>query len=334
MLYCVCSRASSIGLHSVMCSAIVYYSQKMPKKLLLVDVDCGLDDAQALMMALAAPEVEILGITCCFGNTTAENVCRNVLRVLQVCKRMEIPVFCGASQSLLGDINQEYEHFGGDGLGDAGDPSSPGLDHIQEEDAVHALIRIISQYEGQISVVALGPLTNLALAAKMDPTLPKKINKLYIMGGNMEGRGNRTVCAEFNFYLDPEAAYIVTNEFTCPIFIAALEFTRENSLTMEYFRNWVEQDTDKARFMKKITAKWHQKHGFVSYDSYAMAAAIDESIVTEYLECAVSVELHGRYARGMLVLDTEDKWKKQKKVVLMKKCNLEKFKERLWAALQ
>ncbi|XP_077338895.1 inosine-uridine preferring nucleoside hydrolase-like isoform X1 [Lithobates pipiens] len=252
----------------------LYNSHKMPKKLLLVDVDCGLDDAQALMMALAAPEVEILGITCCFGNTTAENVCRNVLRVLQVCKRMEI------------------------------------------------------------SVVAVGPLTNLALAAKMDPTLPKKINKLYIMGGNMEGRGNRTVCAEFNFYLDPEAAYIVTNEFTCPIFIAALEFTWENSLTMEYFRNWVEQDTDKARFMKKITAKWQQKHGFVSYDSYAMAAAIDESIVTEYLECAVSVELHGRYARGMLVLDTEDKWKKQQKVVLMKKCNLEKFKERLWAALQ
>lgn len=96
----------------------------------------------------------------------------------------------------------------------------------------------------------------------------------------------------------------------------------------------MEQDTDKARFMKKITAKWQQKYGFVSYDSYAMAAAIDESIVTEYLECAASVELHGRYARGMLVLDTEDKWKKQKKVILMKKCNLEKFKERLLAALQ
>ncbi|KAM5181507.1 inosine-uridine preferring nucleoside hydrolase-like [Mantella aurantiaca] len=306
----------------------------MPKTLMLVDVDCGVDDAQALMMALAAPEVEILGITCCFGNTTAENVCRNVLRVLQVCKRMEIPVFCGASQSFLGESNPVYKHFGGDGLGDEGDSNSPGLEHVQEEDAVHALIRIIGQNEGQVSVVAVGPLTNLALAAKIDPTFSKKIKKLYIMGGNLEGRGNRTVCAEFNFYLDPEAAYIVTNEFTCPIFIAALEFTRENSLTMEYFRKWVEQDTDKARFMKKIAAKVPQKYGFVSYDSYAMAAAIDESIITEYTECAVSVELHGRYARGMMVLDTVDTWKKQHKVVLMKRCNLQKFKERLWAALQ
>ncbi|XP_072269067.1 pyrimidine-specific ribonucleoside hydrolase RihA-like isoform X2 [Pyxicephalus adspersus] len=306
----------------------------MSKRLLLVDVDCGVDDAQALMMALAAPEVEVLAITCCFGNTTAENVCRNVLRVLHLCNRMEIPVFCGASQSFLGEINPKCVHFGSDGLGDEGDPQSPGLEHIQKENAVHALIRIINEHEGQVSVVALGPLTNLALAVKIDPTLPKKINKLYIMGGNLEGRGNWTVCAEFNFYLDPEAAYIVINSFTCPIFIAALEFAWGNGLTMDFFRNWVNQDTNKARFMKKITAKLKQEYGFVSYDSYAMAAAIDESIITEYLECAVSVELHGRYARGMLVLDTENKWKKQQKVVLMKRCNAEKFKERLWAALQ
>ncbi|CAJ0938679.1 unnamed protein product [Ranitomeya imitator] len=172
----------------------------MAKKLMLVDVDCGVDDAQALMMALAAPEVEVLGITCCFGNTTIDHVCKNVLRVLQVCNRMEIPVFRGAPNSLLGEINPQYSHFGGDGLGDVEDPNSPGLEHLQKEDAVHALIRIINQYEGQVS------------------------------------RGNRTTCAEFNFYLDPEAAYIVTNEFTCPVFIAALEFTRENCLTMISFR--------------------------------------------------------------------------------------------------
>ncbi|XP_075706429.1 uncharacterized protein LOC142740892 isoform X2 [Rhinoderma darwinii] len=305
----------------------------MTKKLLLVDVDCGVDDAQALMMALAAPEVEVLGITCCFGNTTIDHVCRNVLRVLQVCNRMEIPVFRGASNSLLGEINQEYSHFGGDGLGDAEDPNSPGLEYLQKEDAVHALIRIINQYEDQINLVALGPLTNLALAVKMDPSLPKKLNKLYIMGGNIEGRGNRTACAEFNFYLDPEAAYIVTNEFSCPMFIAALEFIRENCLTTEYFKNWLNQDTEKARFMKKISAKWPQKHYFVPYDSYAMAAAIEENIITEYVKCAVSVELHGRYARGMLVLDTDDKWKKEHKVFLMKKCNLDNFKNRLWNAL-
>ncbi|KAG8586752.1 hypothetical protein GDO81_005473 [Engystomops pustulosus] len=245
----------------------------MARKMLLVDVDCGVDDAQALMMALAAPQVEVLGITCCFGNTTVDHVCKNVLRVLQVCNRMEI------------------------------------------------------------NLVALGPLTNLALAVKMDPSLPKKLKNLCIMGGNIQGRGNITVCAEFNFFMDPEAAYIVTNEFTCPTFIAALEFTRENCLTMEDFKNWVHQDTEKARFMAKITAKWPQKSSFVSYDSYAMAAVIEENIITEYEKCAVSVELHGRYARGMLVLDTDNKWKKEHKAILMKKCNINRFKELLWNAL-
>ncbi|XP_063809382.1 inosine-uridine preferring nucleoside hydrolase-like isoform X2 [Pseudophryne corroboree] len=307
--------------------------RRMAKKLLLVDVDCGVDDAQALMMALAAPDVEIQGITCCFGNATIEHVCRNVLRVLQLCNRMEIPVFRGSSHSLLGEKNPVFSHFGDDGFGDVGDANSPGLEHLQKEDAVHALIRLINQHQGQICVVALGPLTNLALAAKLDPTLPKKINKLYIMGGNLEGRGNKTVCAEFNFYLDPEAAYIVMNEFTCPTFIASLEFAREHSLTTEYLKNWVSQDTVKGNFMKKVTGSWPQKKVFVPYDSYAMAAAIDESIITEYIKCAVSVELHGGFTRGMLVLDTEDKWKKEHNTFLIKKCNLEKFKELLWSAL-
>ncbi|XP_053311155.1 inosine-uridine preferring nucleoside hydrolase-like [Spea bombifrons] len=304
----------------------------MSKKLLLVDVDCGVDDAQALMMALAAPEVEILGITCCHGNTAIENVCRNVLRVLHLCNRMEIPVFRGASNSILGEISPVYSHFGGDGLGDVGDADSPGLEHLQEEDAVHALIRIISQHPGQVSLVALGPLTNIALAAKIDPTISKKLGKLYIMGGNLEGRGNRTVCAEFNFYLDPEAAYIVLNEYTCPTYIASLEFAHGSSLPLEYFKDWVNQDTVKAKFMKTITASYSQKE-FVSYDSFAMAAAIDESIITDSMECPVSVELHGSHARGMMVLDTIGKWKKQHKATLIKKANMEKFKQRLWTAL-
>ncbi|KAM9320781.1 uncharacterized protein PAF06_005300 [Gastrophryne carolinensis] len=204
----------------------------MPKTLLLLDVDCGVDDAQAIMMAIAVPEVEIVGITCCFGNSSIENVCKNVLRVLQVCNKMEIPVFRGATHSILGDSNTEFSPFGCDGLGNAGDMDGPGMEHLQKEHAVQALIRIANQYPGQVSVVAVGPLTNLALAVKIDPTLPKKLNKLCIMGGSIEGRGNRTQCAEFNFYQDPEAAYIVTKEYTCPIIIAALEFIRGSYLSM------------------------------------------------------------------------------------------------------
>ncbi|XP_029460609.1 inosine-uridine preferring nucleoside hydrolase-like [Rhinatrema bivittatum] len=307
----------------------------MAKKLLLVDVDCGVDDAQAIMMALASPSVEILGITCCFGNASIENVCRNVLRVLKVCDRTEIPVFRGASDSLLGESNHSFSHFGGDGLGDVPDPVSPGLENLQEEHAVHALLRIVSEHDGQICLVATGPLTNLALAVKLDPTFPQKLKHLYIMGGNMDGKGNRTVCAEFNFYLDPEAAHIVLKDFSCPTYIATLQFTYENSLSMDFFEALVNQDTLKARFMKKIISKYrHSRHGFVSYDSYAMAAAIDESVITEYLHCAVSVELSGQFTRGMLVLDVNDRLKKTRKAFLMKACDLEKFKKLLMLALQ
>nr|XP_033804527.1 LOW QUALITY PROTEIN: inosine-uridine preferring nucleoside hydrolase-like [Geotrypetes seraphini] len=308
---------------------------KMAKKLLLVDVDCGVDDAQAIMMALASPNVEILGITCCFGNASIENVCRNVLRILSVCDRTEIPVFRGASDSLLGESSHSFLHFGRDGLGDVPDPDSPGLENLQGENAVQALLRIVSEHVGQISLVATGPLTNLALAVKLDPTFPQKLKHLYIMGGNMDGTGNRTVCAEFNFSLDPEAAYIVLNQFSCPTYIATLQFTYNNSLSMDFFEALVNQNTLKAQFMKKITSQWsHNKSAFVSYDSYAMAAAIDESVITENLRCGVTVELSGQLTRGMLVLDMNDDKKKKNKVFLMKSCDLEKFKKMLMLALQ
>ncbi|EMP32475.1 Putative uridine nucleosidase 2 [Chelonia mydas] len=174
-------------------------------KLLLIDVDCGVDDAQAIMMALASPSVEILGITCCYGNTQLENVCKNVLRVLQVCNRLE-----------------------------------------------------------------------------------------------------------------------------------------------EFYHELVNQDTKKAKFMEKISAHsikfTDSKHentgnmlwtsGFVSCDSYAMAAAIDESFVTKAIEVAVSVELNGSLTRGMMVMDMISLLKKKNKAFVINKCDLEKFKGLLIAALK
>ncbi|XP_053311154.1 inosine-uridine preferring nucleoside hydrolase-like [Spea bombifrons] len=321
----------------------------MSKKLLLVDVDCGVDDAQALMMALAAPEVEILGITCCHGNTLVDHVCGNVLRVLQVCDRLQIPVYRGASGPLLGEahsINASHYH-GKDGLGDVPDPAAPGLDCLQKEHAVLAMLRIANEYSGQVSLVATGPLTNLALAVNMDPTFPQKIKSLFIMGGNMESRGNTTVCGEFNFACDPEAAYIVLNAFECPTYIATWEFTCQNCLSWAFHKECIHQDTKKAEFMRKIYAHaaeftercsddlgedWGK--GFVSCDSYAMAAAIDESFVTNAMTCAVSVELSGTYTRGMMVLDTIGKLNKKQKASVMTKCDMEKFKRFMMAALK
>ncbi|XP_029386205.1 inosine-uridine preferring nucleoside hydrolase [Echeneis naucrates] len=318
----------------------------MSKKL-LVDVDCGVDDAQAIMMALAAPNVELLGITCVHGNTTVENVCKNTLRILQVCNKLEIPVFKGAEKPILGSYMDAGHFHGRDGLGDAPDPNAPGLDHVQKEGAVSAMIRIVNENPGEVSLVATAPLTNLALAVRLDPSLPSKLRGLYIMGGNTESRGNSTVCGEFNFTADPEAAYIVLNDYHCPMYLSCWEFTCYSKLSWEFCDAWLAQDTEKARFMARIfrhsmeasRSEQFEKEfvagtGFISCDSYAMAGAIDDSFVKESDQYPVTVELTGTHTRGMMVVDTLGLLKKTQKAFIVKKVDLEKFKKMMMAALQ
>ncbi|XP_017278900.1 inosine-uridine preferring nucleoside hydrolase [Kryptolebias marmoratus] len=312
----------------------------MPKKLVIIDTDCGIDDAQAIMMALAAPNVEFLAVTCVFGNAAVEDVCQNVLRVLSVCERQGIPVFRGSAGPLVAASTSFSDHFGGDGLGDVIEDKDPlWKEKLQQEHAVSAMIRLVSEHEKQVSLVALGPLTNLALAVRLDPCFPQKLRDLYIMGGNKEGIGNVTLCAEFNFAMDPESAYIVLEEFLCPTYIASWEYSCRNALSWEFFEELLSQDAAAARFMKTITSKcWaYSKEamrnkrdiyfgpGFVPYDAYAMAACIDGSMVLESIECPVRVELQGSIARGMMALDRTNQLKKSHSAFVLTKCDVAKF---------
>uniref|UniRef100_A0A087YCG4 Si:dkey-4e7.3 n=1 Tax=Poecilia formosa TaxID=48698 RepID=A0A087YCG4_POEFO len=317
-------------------------------KKLLLDVDCGVDDAQAIMLALAAPKVEILGITCVHGNTTVDNVYKNVLRVLKTCKKPKIPVYKGAAKSILGIKVGDENFHGKDGLGDAPDDAdAPDAKKIQEENAVSAIIRIVNKNPGEVSLVATAPLTNLALAVRMDPSLPAKLKRLYIMGGNTESRGNTSVCGEFNFTDDPEAAYIVLNDYQCPTYLACWEFTCYNKLPWEFCDAWLAQNSHKARFMAKIfshsieaskTERFEKEFiagsGLISCDSYAMAAAVDDSFVVESDQFPVSVELVGTHTRGMMVVDTLGLLNKTHKVFIIKKVDMEKFRKMMMAALK
>ncbi|XP_077435700.1 nucleoside hydrolase [Vanacampus margaritifer] len=346
-------RSPDVCFHSLRTPAIAFFNSfsypeaSRMKKKLLVDVDCGVDDAQAIMLALAAPNVDLLGVTCVHGNTTVENVCRNTLRVLQACGRLEIPVFKGAAKPLIGNTIDAVDFHGLDGLGDAPDPNAPSVDLVREEGAVSAMIRIVDENPGEVSLVATAPLTNLALAVRLDPSLPSKLRGLYIMGGNTESRGNTTVCGEFNFAADPEAAYIVLNDYSCPTYLACWEFTCYSKLSWEFCDAWLAQPTPKARFMASIFRHSIEASlsecaqnvfvggsGFVSCDSYAMAAAVDDAFVTESDSYPVSVELTGTHTRGMMVVDTVGFLKKTHKALIMKKVDMEKFKEMMMAALK
>lgn len=316
-------------------------------KKLWIDVDTGVDDAQAVMLALSDPDAQILGISCCHGNTSLDNVLQNMLRVLKVCGRLDIPVYKGSERPLLSSKQHASDYHGKDGLGDVKDPDPPSLDLLQKKRGVMALIKAVRQNPEEVTLVATAPLTNLAVAVQLDPSLPKKLKALYLMGGNVNSRGNTTVCGEFNFVADSEAAYIVLERYTCPTYIAAWEFSCRSSLPWSFCDRWLAQGTVKANFMKDITAfsrktarsDDYQKestagNGFNSCDCYAMAAALDPSLMLETEEVAVSVELEGAHTRGMMVVDYMELLKKKHKAFLMKKFDLEKFKVMLMKSLQ
>uniref|UniRef100_A0A3Q4HWN8 Inosine-uridine preferring nucleoside hydrolase-like n=1 Tax=Neolamprologus brichardi TaxID=32507 RepID=A0A3Q4HWN8_NEOBR len=322
-------------------------------KKLIIDVDAGVDDAIAIMMALSTPDVEVLGITCCYGNTSVENVLRNVLRVLKVCDRLDIPVYRGCSKPLVDPENHADNFFGSDGFGDVPDPDAPSLDLVQQKKAKQAIIDLVNANDKEVSVILIStaPLMNLAAAVQLDPSLPKKLKALYIMGGTIEGaRGNTTICGEFNFVCDPEAAYIVLDRYTCPTYMATWEFTCRNTLPWYcvnmlaalLLKSWCPTGDNLQNVIRCLNTsdilceqKCEEKHKeFNPCDAYAMAAALNDAVIPESEEVAVTVELQGIYTRGMMVLDRNEKLKKEHKVFIMKNVDLEKFKEMLINAVK
>ncbi|XP_032412309.1 inosine-uridine preferring nucleoside hydrolase-like [Xiphophorus hellerii] len=316
-------------------------------KKLILDVDTGVDDAQAIMIALTAKDVKVLGITCCHGNTPLENVLTNTLRVLKVCNRLDIPVYKGFSKPLLARKQHASDYHGKDGLGDVPDPDAPSVELLQKEKAAEAMLKIARENPGEVILVATGPLTNLAVAVQLDPSFPKKLKALYIMGGNTESRGNTTSCGEFNFVADPEAAFIVLDRYTCPTYIAAWEFSCRSSLSWSFWKEWLSVKTEKAAFIRKISdlsmkkacSAEYQKEviagqGFNPCDVFALAAAVDDGFITESEKVAVTVELNGKHTRGMMVLDYIECLKKEHKAVIMKTADLEKLKKMLYNAVK
>uniref|UniRef100_A0A4W4E5Y7 Si:dkey-4e7.3 n=1 Tax=Electrophorus electricus TaxID=8005 RepID=A0A4W4E5Y7_ELEEL len=218
---------------------------------LLVDADCGVDDAQTAMMALAVPNMQILGIARVHGNTTVENVCKTSYACC-----MLIPVFTGASKALLGNaINAEHFH-GQDGLGDAPDTNARSRQHYNMR--LHSTERL--------------PLPHLhyQLGVHVSQEIPL-------------GKGCWAPLTECRMYIVP------TNLFTL--------------ILQAFCDDWLAQGMHKAGFMKLNLPGQHRRQGLISCDSCAMAAAIDDTFITESDRKAAAVGLSGTYSRGMMIED-------------------------------
>jgi pyrimidine-specific ribonucleoside hydrolase len=184
----------------------------------LLDVDTGIDDAMAIMFAVAHPDIEILGITCVAGNTSLENVVANTLRVLDVAGAPAIPVAAGSRRPLIEPARSSHVH-GADGLGDLDLPASDRTPDPRH--AVDLMRDILLAADEKVTVIALAPQTNLALLLRQYPEVVPRIARILFMGGSASG-GNATPVAEFNVWHDPEAAAIVLDS-GAPTFMYGLD---------------------------------------------------------------------------------------------------------------
>ena len=275
---------------------------------LLIDTDPGVDDALAILMAHAHAEVVGLGVTA--GNVGLAHTLANALKLVEVVQA-DTPVFAGCPLPLVRAAADAAFVHGADGFGDTGYDRAGRAP--ADEHAVAAILRLAREQEGRLTLVALGPLTHLALALRLDPDLPKRIGRLVVMGGAVNGRGNtERVPAEFNIGFDPEAAHVVFEGW--PQFdLVDWEATLRHGLAFARIERWLAADDPRARFYAAIsrrTRDWTRERGrpaLMVADALAMAVAIDADIVTQAEHHAVAVELDGTLTRGATVVDWEDR---------------------------
>ena len=247
------------------------------------------DDGLALALALNSPELEILGVTTVAGNFSMERATSDALRMLEIARREEIPVYAGANMPLVHEKTEFATHTHGEWWSDAPPPMPPGgfaKKKAEPQSAVDFIAKTVMAHPGEIEILAIGPLTNIAMAIRTYPDLAPKIKQLVIMGGAVatlpDGGGNATPNAEFNFWVDPEAARMVLRS-GIPINLSALNVSRKTRLTKEWYDRIVKVDTPITRLIAETMGPHFAKDpGLVElmFDQVAVASLIDPTLVT------------------------------------------------------
>ena len=194
-----------------------------------------------------------------------------------------------------------------DGLLDVTDHIAVDETRIEEQYAASKIIDIAKQNKGEVALLAIGPLTNLALAIRLEPQLPTLLKEVVILGGNYTGLGNHTRAAEFNFVADSLAAYIVMEEYTCPKYIVPWETVLDNPFSTGFCDSYTSQDNDRSKFFKLLVDAHCKKHKIDLTDSadvLALCVALDrENVITEELHTYASIEPFGQKTHGMMVVE-------------------------------
>ena len=272
----------------------------------VMDLDTGIDDALALLLAVRSPELDVVGVGTVTGNVDAATAATNSLRVLEVADAADIPVAIGTDRWLLEpDPGHTWVH-GTDGMGETAQPAP--VSRPSAEGAVEQLLRLSHAHAGELVVVAVAPLTNLALALRSDPGLADRLARIVIMGGSARDGGNRETWGEANVACDPEAARIVFAA-DVPRTMVGLDVTMQVTFDAADLDRLTGSTDPGARLAAQLLPYYLDAYaGLLGerrcavHDALAVAAAVDPTL----LRCQplpVDVETRGELTRGMTVVD-------------------------------
>ncbi|WP_224363962.1 nucleoside hydrolase [Hyalangium versicolor] len=271
----------------------------MPRKL-LIDTDPGVDDALALFLALGSPEAEVVGITTTFGNIETGAATLNALYLLEFSGHPEIPVARGARTPVNGACRTPATHVHGEnGLGNVLIPAP--LTAPLRASAPEFIARTVMDSPGEITLVTLGPLTNLALALELEPRLSTAVAQVVVMGGAFRVQGNISGTAEANIFNDPVAASRVLSQ-DWPLTLVGLDVTTRVVLTPDHLQRLRQPPHRLGEFIWRITRVYEDFHlrryglvGLYAHDPTAIVCVLDPTLF-QYEEALVAVTLEGREA--------------------------------------
>ena len=312
----------------------------MPKKV-IIDTDPGIDDSLAIMLALSMPEeIEVAGITIAAGNAPVEMGYGNALKVLKFMDRLDVPVFMGADRPLKRDFVNALDTHGADGLGESFLPEVPEEEYERQEMNAVQFMQETLQRE-PVSVIALGPMTNLAILIEKDPSSFGKIQEIVSMGGTFRSHGNCSPVAEYNYWCDPDAAAIVYGEMDRlgrKIHMVGLDVTRRIVLTPDLLDYMKRLDPHTGAFTQKITKfyfdfhwKWEHLIGCVINDPLAVAYFACRDLCKGF-ESYVQIETKG-ISLGQSIVDSMNFYRHAPNAIVLTEVDTIRFFELFFTRL-
>ena len=302
----------------------------------LIDTDTASDDAVALLMALREPEIHVEVITVVAGNCPLDTCVKNALVTAERAGTYTPPVYAGMAKPLMRPLfTAEFVH-GDDGMGNM-DLPEPGVQK-QPEHALDAIIQMAARYAGELEVVTLGPLTNLALAILKEPAICEQIKQVTIMGGSGSGPGNITPVAEFNFFVDAEAAQIVIASGMKKAIVGwdvCYDETFINRSDMQRLNALSPLGAFAVRCNKNLVEfnKNWDKDGFDLPDPTAVVSAVYPEIISNQFDAYSYVEYQSEYGYGQYVIDQYGIMQKPQNATIVSKIHARQFKDKIFELL-